>query len=113
MERNNSFHKEECERLFRWADDLMLSAEKELKDTKNQLREHNRQLRLATSQQERLDIELKIQCLSKKQREQRQRIFDVEDEINLKRDTLIDNLKIRLTQKTENETLFMIRWCVI
>ena len=112
MERNNSFHKEECERLFRWADDLMLSAEKELKDTKNQLREHNRQLRLATSQQERLDIELKIHGLSKKQREQRQRIFDVEDEINLKRDILIDNLKVRLAQKTENETLFMIRWSV-
>jgi hypothetical protein len=113
MERNNSFYKEECERLFRWADDLMLSAEKELKDTKNQLRELHRQLRLATNQQERFDIELKIKEMSKKQREQRQRIFDVEDEIGIKRDTLIDSLKKRLEQKTEHEHLFTIRWRVV
>jgi len=113
MERNNSFYTEECERLFRWADDLTLSAEKELKDTKMQLREQNRQLRFATNQQERLDIELKIKELAKRQREQRQRIFDVEDEIAGKRDTLIDQLKVRLKQKTENEHLFTIRWRVV
>ena len=113
MERNNSFYKEECERLFRWADDLMLSAEKELKDTKNQLRELNRQLRLAISQQERLDVELKVRSLGKKQREQRQKIFDVEDEIASKRDVLIDRLKERLQQKTQTEHLFTIRWNVV
>jgi len=113
MERNNSFYKEECERLFRWADDLMLSAEKELKDTKNQLRELNRQLRLAISQQERLDVELKVKSLGKKQREQRQKIFDVEDEIASKRDVLIDRLKERLQQKTQTEHLFTIRWNVV
>lgn len=113
MERNNSFYKEECERLFRWADDLMLSAEKELKDTKNQLRELNRQLRLAINQQERLDVELKVRSLGKKQREQRQKIFDVEDEIASKRDVLIDQLKARLQQKTQTEHLFTIRWNVI
>lgn len=113
MERNNSFYKEECERLFRWADDLTLSAEKELKDTKNQLRELNRQLRLAISQQDRLDTELKIKEMGKKQREQRQRIFDVEDDIAGKRDTLIDSLRKRLEHKAEHDTLFMIRWRVI
>lgn len=113
LERNNGFYKEECDRLFRWSDDLVLSAEKELKDTKNNLRDLNRQLRLATSQQDRLDIELKIKEVSKKQREQRQRIFDVEDEINAKRDGLIDQLKKKLEQKTETEHLFTIRWKVV
>ncbi len=113
MERNNGFYREECERLFRWADDLTLSAEKELKDTKGQLREQNRQMRLATNQQDRLAVELKIKELSKKQREQRQRIFDVEDEIAGHRDKLIDRLKKRLEQKTNYEHLFTIRWHVI
>ncbi|OPY18446.1 MAG: RNA polymerase-associated protein RapA [Syntrophus sp. PtaB.Bin075] len=113
MERSNIFYKEECDRLFRWADDLMLSAEKELKDTKNQLRELNRQLRLAINQQERLNIELKIKSLSKKQREQRRKIFDVEDEIAASRDTLIDQLRERLEQKVQAEELFKIRWCVV
>lgn len=113
LERNNSFYKDECERLFRWADDLLLSSEKELKDTKNQLREANRQLRLATSQEQRLDLELKINELGKKQREQRQRIFDVEDDINAKRDLFIDRLKKRLEQKTGVEAIFIIRWNVV
>jgi len=113
MDRNNRFYKEECERLFRWADDLTLSAEKELKDTKLQLRDLNRQLRLAVNQQEHLDIELRIKELSRKQREQRQRIFDVEDEINLKRDDLIGQLKERLQQSTVIEHLFTIRWSVV
>lgn len=113
LERNNGFYKEECDRLFRWSDDLILSAEKELKDTKSNLRELNRQHRLATSQQERLDIELKIKEMSKKQREQRQRIFDAEDEINAKRDGLIDQLKKRLEQRTDTEQLFIIRWKVV
>lgn len=113
FERNNHFFKEECDRLFRWSDDLMLSAEKELKDTKLQLRELNRQFRLATNQQERLELELKVKEVSKKQRDQRQRIYDVEDEINLKRDGLIDQLKAKIAQKTQSETLFMIRWSVV
>lgn len=113
MDRNNTFYQEECDRLFRWADDLILSAEKELKDTKNQLREQNRLLRLATNQQDRLDLELKIKELSRKQREQRQRIFDVEDEIAGKRDTLIDRLKKRLEQKANHEHLFTVRWKVV
>ena len=113
LERNNHFFREECDRLFRWSDDLLLSAEKELKDTKLQLREINRQLRLSTNHQERLEIELKVKETSKKQREQRQRIFDVEDEINQKRDILIDQLKAKLTQKTQHETLFIIKWSVV
>jgi hypothetical protein len=93
--------------------DLTLSAEKELKDTKSQLREQKRQMRLATRQQDRLAVELKIKELSKKQREQRRRIFDIEDEIAGKRDTLIDRLKERIEQKTAHEHLFTVRWKVI
>jgi ERCC4-related helicase len=113
MERNNSYYQDECDRLFRWTDDLVSSAEKELKDTKNKLRALNRQLRQSTSLQEKLDIEVKIKETEKLQRRQRQRIFDVEDEIEEKRDILIDKLKKKMEQKTDSETLFMIRWKVV
>ena len=58
-------------------------------------------------------MELKVKSLGKKQREQRQKIFDVEDEIASKRDVLIDRLKERLQQKTQTEHLFTIRWNVV
>lgn len=113
MERNNTFYQEECERLFRWSDDLEASAEKELKDTKNKLRLLNREMRASTSVQEKHDIEIKIKEAEKVQRRQRQRIFDVQDEIEAKRDMLIDKLKTKMKQKTESEILFMIQWRVI
>lgn len=113
LERNNSYYQEECDRLFRWADDLVSSAEKELKDTKNKLMALNRQLRQSTSMQEKHDLEVKIKEEEKMQRKQRQRIFDVEDEIEEKRNGLIEKLKKKLEQKTTSETLFAIRWRVI
>ncbi|MCK5083762.1 MAG: DEAD/DEAH box helicase [Candidatus Omnitrophica bacterium] len=113
MERNNTFYQEECERLFRWSDDLEASAEKELKDTKNKLRLLNREMRASTSVQEKHDIELKIKETEKIQRRQRQRIFDVQDEIEAKRDMLIEKLQTKMKQKTQSETLFLIQWKVV
>jgi CRISPR/Cas system type I-B associated protein Csh2 (Cas7 group RAMP superfamily) len=51
--------------------------------------------------------------MESQKRKLRQRIFDVEDEIMQKRDTLIDQLEKRLAQKTQAEQLFTIRWSVI
>jgi len=46
-------------------------------------------------------------------RKQQQMIFNVEDDIAEKRDSLVDQLTRRMEQKTERETLFTIHWEVI
>ena len=58
-------------------------------------------------------LQEKIRDLEKKKRSQRQRIFDMEDEIAQKRDDLINTLEKRMTQKTNQEPLFTIQWAVI
>ena len=113
LESNNQYFNEAREKLEKWADDLVLAAEKALKDTKEQIKIHQRQARLATNLDEQHDIQQKIQKLEKQQRRQRQDIFEVEDSIIEKRDALIDSLERRLTQKTESELLFTIEWAVI
>ncbi|WP_304543298.1 SNF2-related protein [Desulforamulus aquiferis] len=112
LEESNRTFQEERERLEKWADDLVLAVEKELKETKAKIKTLNRQSRLATSTEEQHQIQVKLQELTKLQRRQRQRIFEVEDEILEKRDELIQNLEKRLTQRTEQETLFTLRWMV-
>ena len=57
-------------------------------------------------------IQEKIKELEKKKRRQRQHIFDVEDEIMEKRDSLIDALEKRMQQRTKSATLFTVRWAV-
>lgn len=113
LETNNKHFNEAREKLEKWADDLVLAAEKALKDTKEQIKILQRQARLATHLDEQHGIQQKIQKLEKQQRRQRQEIFQVEDSIIEKRDVLIDTLERRLTQKTEAERLFIIEWAVI
>lgn len=113
LEHNNRLFQQERERLERWADDMVLAAEKELADTKAQLKALNRQARLATSLDEQHGFQEKIRELEKLQRRQRQRIFDVEDEIKEKRDRLIEALERRMRRHTQTETLFTICWTVV
>jgi len=78
-----------------------------------QIKVFNRQARQAMTIDEQHQIQEKIKELGKKKRRQRQRIFDVEDEIIKKRDSLIDSLEKRMQQRTSNEPLFTIRWQVV
>ena len=112
LEQNNTHFNEAREKLERWADDLVLSAEKALLDTKEQIKALRRQARQASTLAEQHEIQEKIQKLERQQRRQRQEIFKAEDEIIEKRDQLIDSLERRLAQRTDTETLFTIRWAV-
>ncbi len=113
LETNNQYFNEAREKLEKWADDMVLSAEKALKDTKEQIKIQQRQARLAPNLDEQHEIQKQIQKLEKQQRRQRQEIFQVEDSIIEKRNTLIESLERRLTQKTESEQLFTIEWRVV
>lgn len=92
---------------------MVIAIEKELRDTKDQIKALNRQSRQATTVEEQHQLQEKIKDLEKKKRRQRQRIFDVEDEIMEKRDTLIDSLEKRMQQRTKSTPLFTVRWNVI
>ncbi len=110
----NSIHFNQArEKLEKWADDMVLSAEKALADTKEQIKALRRQARQAITLEEQHEIQQQIQKLEKQQRRQRQDIFKVEDEIMEKRDQLIESLERRLSQKTESERLFTVEWEVV
>ena len=113
LEQNSKFFNEAREKLDKWADDQVIAVEKELKDVKDDIRFNNRQARLATTVEDQLKYQEKIRELETKKRRLRQRIFDVEDEIIAKRDSLISALERRMSQRTSVEILFTIRWSVV
>ena len=71
------------------------------------------QARAATTLEEEAAIQAKLQELERRQRKQRQEIFNQEDEVADKRDELIANLQKRLSRGHAVETLFTIRWAVV
>ena len=110
LDENNQYFQRERSKLEAWADDQLLSAEQKLEDTRARIKEAKRQARLAESVEQQKHAEEELQRLSRLQRRQRQEIFDVEDEIEARRDALIDALERQMHQSSSSHHLFRIRW---
>lgn len=102
----------EVSKLNRWAEDRIYISEKELKDTKQRIKVLNRQAEQATEPQEQLDIQKKIRELEKRQRKQRQQIFDAEDHIKDERDRMIDEIGNRMQRTFLERDIFTARWSI-
>jgi hypothetical protein len=112
LEENNSYFQAEREKLDQWAEDKLLAAEQSLHDTKARLKDAKRRARGAITVEEQATVQEEIKVLEGQQRRQRQEIFDVEDEIEAKRDALIAALARRLNQRSHSVRLFRIRWAL-
>jgi len=112
MEHNNQFFREEHARIDKWADDMIFSAEKELKDVRNQVKAIGRQLRFAESVEEQAKLQSEETELIRKRRKLRTKLDEIEDEIEDKARAMKDKLQARLEQIVTEHPLFTIRWTV-
>ncbi len=113
LDQNNEHFKVARDRLEKWADDMVVSAEKALADTKQNIKVLRREARMATTLAEQHAMQEKLQRLERQQRRQRQQIFDVEDQIAERRDELIGALERRMAQRTARETLFTVEFAIV
>lgn len=111
--KNKKYFLEESEKLSKWAEDIIADAENEIKITKGRIRELNRQLRGTQMQDEILKFNKEIQELETRKRKQRQKIFEIEDEIEKKRDLIIGQIEDRMTLSVKTEEVFRIRWNLV
>jgi SNF2 family DNA or RNA helicase len=112
LETNHRHFQEARDQLDQWAEDMELASQKQLEDLKRQIRDLQRRSRQAPTLQEEKAMQDQILKLEQAKRRQRQRIFEIEDEIEDKRKTLVAALESRLQQKTLTTPLFTIRWKV-
>jgi hypothetical protein len=113
LETNHRHFQQARDQLDQWAQDMELASQKQLDDLKRQIRDLQRRSRQAPTLQEEKVVQDQIISLEKAKRRQRQRIFEIEDEIEEKRKTLVAALENRLQQKTVTAPLFTIRWSVV
>ncbi len=113
LEENNRHFSEARDQLDKWAEDMEMATQKELDDTKRQIRDLQRRSRQAPTIEEQHNLQEEIAKLERKKRALRERIFDIEDEIAEKRDRLVESLEKRMQQKTTVTPVFTIRWSVI
>lgn len=113
LEANQQLFLQERDRLERWAEDKLRSAEEALRNTKARISQLKRDSRNAVTLEEQERIQKELIENERRLRRQRQEIFDVEDEIIEQRDALIDSLQQRMQEKTATQTLFVVRWQVV
>lgn len=110
---NETHFKNQSIKLHKWADDKLISIEKELKDTKVKIKELNRKSIDSQSNTEQTEIQLKIKSQEKKRRKIQREIFDIEEEIEEQRDELITKLKKDKEPTITTNELFTIQWEII
>jgi len=110
LDENNQYFQRERDKLDAWANDQLVSAEAKLEDTRARLKEAKKQARLAATVEEQKSAQEGIKQLERQQRRQRQEIFDVEDEIESRRDSLIESLEQQMHQRSSSHQLFRVRW---
>lgn len=110
--RNSRFFDEEIEKLERWADDLKHSLEMELKDLDSQIKQADREAKLATNLENKLAFHRAKKELEAERGKKRRELYEAQDEIETRKDLLISKVEARLKQEISNQTIFTIRWSV-
>lgn len=109
-QRNMKHFDEEVLKLDHWSDDLKQGLEREIKELDKEIREARKVASLAGSLAEKLEAQKHIKTLESNRKEKRKRLYEAQDEIDSRRDELIEQIEGQLGQQKSLSSLFAIRW---
>ncbi|WP_437193274.1 SNF2-related protein [Planctomicrobium sp. SH527] len=108
--RNEAFFDAESDKLDRWADDLKDNLERELKDLEFEIREAKKAKRLTGDLQSKVAAQKRVNELEQQRNHKKRTLFEAQDQIEQRKDTLISDIEARLQQQTSREEVFTVRW---
>ena len=111
--KNNNFFDNEMQKLDNWADDLKLSLEVELKNLEKEINTRKTEQRKLTDLAEKVAFQRETANLEKKRNKLRRKLYDEQDAIEEKKETLIDTVAQKLKQEMTTNELFIIQWKII
>ncbi len=111
--RNLSSFTQETEKLDSWADDLKVGLEREIKELDRRIKETRTKSKGAATLAEKLDAQKEQRDFEAQRDRKRRELFQRQDEIQARRDSLIDELEKQLQQKVNTAMLFACEWEVV
>ncbi len=108
--RNEVFFDAESDKLDRWADDLKDNLERELKEIEFEIREAKKAKRLAGDLPGKVASQKRVNELEQQRNHKKRTLFEAQDQIEQRKDTLISAIEARLQQQTSREEIFTVRW---
>ena len=111
--RNLTFFSQETEKLDAWADDLKVGLEREIKDLDRQIKEARTKSKGAATLADKLQAQKEQRDLEGQRDKKRRELFDRQDQIQTRRDSLIDELEQQLGQQVTTTRLFAVEWALL
>ncbi len=111
--KNNNFFDSEINKLEKWADDLKISLEVELKNIEKEISTRRIEQIKLTDLAEKVIFQRETAHLEKKRNKLKRKLYDEQDAIQERKDALIDNVAQKLSQDTKTKELFIINWKLI
>jgi ERCC4-related helicase len=109
---NHSFFDEEVDKLEKWSEDVRNSIKLQIKELDKEIKTRKTEARKLLNLELKVKEQRIIKDLEKRLAESRYNQYKNEDDIEHKKDNLLDQVEKRLKQNTFETELFTIRWKV-
>ncbi|MBV9500443.1 MAG: hypothetical protein JO138_13810 [Acidobacteriaceae bacterium] len=111
--RNVRYLDEEQLKLDRWAEDLKLGLEQQIRDADREIREAKRASSAATTLDEKLAAQKQIKALESARNRKRRELFETQDKIDAQREELIERIQSQMKQTHDLQPLFAFAWTLV
>ncbi len=108
--RNGQYFDEELDKLDKWADDLKNSLTTELKDLEKDIKFRRTEARKLLNLDQKIKEQRVIKDLEKRLADKRMNLYQAQDDIDQRKEKLLDDTQERLKQRIQQHELFTIRW---
>jgi SNF2 family DNA or RNA helicase len=110
---NSEFFDIEMGKLEKWADDVKGSLEIELKSLDKEIKFRKTEVRKILNLEDKVNAQRQIKDMEKKRNALRMNLFQSQDEVDIRKEKLIEEIETRLKQKIDKKELFVVRWKLI
>ncbi len=108
--RHASWFDEEVEKLDRWAEDLKLGLERELRELDIEIRAARKNAKAQVTLADKVAAQRRVKALESTRHKKRRRLFDAQDEIDTRREALIEEVEQRLQSEARRADLIHLCW---
>ncbi len=112
-ERNARFFEEEMDKLEKWAEDMKQSLEIKLKQLDIDIKIKKAEARKVLELEKKVLLQRQAKRLEAIRNEMRMNLFQSQDEVDQKKETLLETVEARLKQNTFSKELMRIGWKVV
>lgn len=112
-ERNGTFFDDEVDKLDNWADDVKKALDLDLRKLEIDIKTAKTNAKKMIDLADKLKAQKGIKSMEAERNEKRKQQFEAHDQVEQRKESLIDKVEAQLKQRASSEELFIIRWKVV